>query len=77
MTIRVQYSCYDCGLRNIELEIRNRTPEEGVESWMKYVTEICGADHDVRSPDCDPEELSDLKIPMSPGTKYIGGPVEQ
>ena len=64
MTIRVQYSCYDCGLRNIELEIRNRTPEEGVESWMK-------------SPICDPEELSDLKIPMPPGTKYIGGPVEQ
>jgi len=71
-TIRVRYSCFDCGLRQAECDVRARGDED-VLVWMEATIRQCGEDHHRRSPQCYPTELHDLMIPMT-SVDRIGGP---
>lgn len=74
-TVKVRYSCARCGISNAEVELRVREPNEGVVAWMRNVVETgLGADHYRRSPHCRTRTLSQIKIPILPGSVHIGGP---
>lgn len=75
MTITVKYSCPECGLEAVHVEVPARG-EEGVIKWMDTIIVVLGADHARRSPNCHPEQLKDIMIPMS-GREKIGGPSVQ
>lgn len=72
VTIRVRYSCPDCGLKKVVCEVPARG-EEDVRIWMEATIASVGADHQRRSPRCHPTQLHDLMIPMT-GADRIGGP---
>ncbi|OGA15873.1 MAG: hypothetical protein A3I63_01945 [Betaproteobacteria bacterium RIFCSPLOWO2_02_FULL_66_14] len=75
MTIGIRYSCALCGLEDVEVAVRLREPEEDVIQWMeKAVTPALGRDHFNRSPRCQPSTLTQVKIPVPPGTTMVGGP---
>ncbi len=74
MTIRVKYSCDQCGLRRVEVDVPARTTED-VRDWTDQTVRLVMRDHDRRSPRCHPKELSQLMIPMPDGVDRIGGPV--
>jgi len=72
----VKYSCYTCGLKDVEVPVPYRQSEQIVTDWMeKVVIALLGQDHMVRSPFCTTQRLQDLKIPVPDGTQFIGGPV--
>lgn len=76
-TIRVLYSCQLCGLVDAVVPVPARQAETDVRDWMSTVCIIAvGADHAAKSPNCHPETLSAVKIPIS-GADYIGGPTVQ
>lgn len=76
MTITVLYSCPECGLERVPVEVPARG-EEGVITWMdNMVITHLGSDHARRSPDCHPERLRDIMIPLT-GTEKVGGPSVQ
>lgn len=72
MTIDVKYSCPMCGLAKVIVRVPARVDED-VRVWMDQTIALVGADHGRRSPDCHPEELHDLMIPMT-GADRVGGP---
>lgn len=76
--INIAYSCSLCGLNRIEVEVRYRESTEDVVAWMKNIVEpaLC-ADHNKRSPFCNPDSLQNILIPTPPGTDFFGGPVTQ
>lgn len=72
--IGILYSCQECGIKDAEVQVRFRESEEDVLAWMKQVVEpALGADHFVHSPDCHPESLQNVKIPVPAGTQFLGG----
>jgi hypothetical protein len=73
-TIQVLYSCIECGLQDVKVEVEARTVEDVV-TWMKEVGNALGADHFRRSPHCRTLTFSEVKIPIT-GASKIGGPVE-
>lgn len=76
--IGILYSCAACGLVDAEAKVRYRESSEDVVAWMKGVVEPgLAQDHATRSPACRPESLQDVKIPVPPGTEWVGGPVRQ
>jgi hypothetical protein len=72
MTIMVRYSCPACGLKDVQVDVPARG-EEDVIAWMDQTFHAIGADHRQRSPNCRPERLVDVKVPMA-GADRIGGP---
>ena len=71
-TIAVRYSCYECGLRRIPVDVPARTGEDVV-MWMRAIlTPALVADHQKRSPRCRPETFAEVMIPMT-GTDRVGG----
>jgi len=76
--IGILYSCSLCGINKREVKVRFRSPNEDVIEWMKGVVEpSLGEDHAAHSPDCHPESLQNVMIPVPPGTQEVGGPVQQ
>ena len=76
MTIGVRYSCALCGLEDVEVAVRIRGRDEDVIQWMENaVMPALGRDHFNRSPECHPSTLTQVKIPVPPGTAMIGVPV--
>lgn len=76
--LTVLYSCEGCGVVDVEVKVRLRRSDEDVIAWMKKVVEpALGAHHHFyQSPDCKAMYLTEVKIPMPPGTEFIGGPVQ-
>lgn len=72
-TLRVLYSCPLCGLTAVPVDVPLRGDDEDVLVWMEQTIRLTGEDHARRSPDCHPEQLHDLQIPIA-GTERIGGP---
>lgn len=72
MTILCYYSCKDCGLQKVPIQIPVRGQEDVVK-WMGSTVLRMGLDHNRRSPRCHPSVLSDIMIPMI-GADKIGGP---
>lgn len=68
MTITVLYSCPACGLVDAPVTLPERAPDEDVLQWMETVVEATSRDHRRRSPDCHPQQLRNLKIPLPAGT---------
>ena len=68
------YSCFACGLENIEVLVPARE-SEGIDAWMNGLIVYLSADHERRSPNCHPEELKNVKIPIT-GASKIGGAAE-
>jgi hypothetical protein len=69
-TARVMYSCHDCGLKKVGVNVPARTGED-VAMWMQVIlTPALVADHCQRSPHCKPDSLADVMIPI---TDRIGG----
>ena len=75
--ITILYSCSLCGLSDAEVTIPFREESEDVITWMKQKVETAlVADHQKRSPECIPQTLQNIKIPVPPGTEWFGGPVK-
>jgi hypothetical protein len=73
-TVTIKYSCPLCGLVDIDVTIPARFEEDDVVVWMKDVGVYLSEDHSLRSPECHPAALKDIKIPIG-DAKWIGGPV--
>lgn len=75
MYIECKYSCFLCGLSRVVFKVRARTVED-ITTWMEDVlTPALVADHSLRSPNCHPDTMSELLVPIT-GSSKIGGPVE-
>ena len=74
MTITCKYSCKECGLHRVEVQVPARPKGMEIIHWLH---KICGntiaADHAMRSPACHADTMTDLMIPIS-GADVIGGP---
>lgn len=76
MTIPVEYSCDDCGVREARIYVRERGTENVVE-WLRYaVTPAIQTDHESKSPGCNAEHISQVKIPLAPPGARVGDPVK-
>ncbi len=74
-TVSIRYSCHLCGIEKAAVDVPARG-EEDLEKWMAVMIHALGNDHQKRSPNCHPQSLSDIMIPMT-GTDRVGGPVIQ
>ena len=74
ITIEVMYSCFGCGLTDVVVPVPAREGEE-IEPWMNDLIARLSYDHSLRSPRCHPEELKNVKIPIT-GASKIGGAAE-
>lgn len=71
-TVAIRYSCDECGLKRVSVDVPARTGED-VKMWFEAIlTPALVADHQKRSPHCHPKELSEVLIPMT-GTDRVGG----
>lgn len=71
----MRYSCPLCGVLKAEVDVPARG-EEDVIAWMDRTILVLAVDHARRSPDCHPDKLVDVMIPLD-GTDRVGGPVLQ
>lgn len=79
--ITIKFSCPLCGLKGHELQIPARESEQvNVADWMGRVIVWCADEHRRISPNCHPEQLHDVMIPLkhTDGTEaeYIGQQLE-
>lgn len=74
--IKILYTCNLCGLLKVQIEVEPREAGQELMDWMEKMTLILCADHERRSPDCHPEKMSEVLIPID-GARYIGGPAIQ
>jgi len=70
----VLYSCAKCGLQKIEVVVPDREAEDVVQWLEQIAAPLMSRDHDARSPDCCITELSEVYIPVPPGTDKLGRP---
>lgn len=73
LTIKVQYSCHECGLYKAECEVPARADKD-LERWLEVLGQHLLANHMLRSPNCGAESLADVMIPMAHGSDRVGGP---
>lgn len=71
LTITVFYTCQDCGLQHVICVVPARQDDD-VRVWMDRTVRLVAADHRRRSPRCQAQSLTELRIPMT-GTDRIGG----
>ena len=72
--IKILYTCDLCGIKDAEVEVRERGDEEDIRDWMQALTVAAGVDHAHKSPLCHPGTLTNVKIPISPSGGRIGDP---
>ena len=76
MKIVIKYSCYQCGLKKIDLAVPSREDEDVV-FWVEHIVgQHIKDDHLKRSPKCQAKTVQDLMIPVE-GTEKVGGSVKQ
>jgi hypothetical protein len=76
MTIRVFYTCALCGLFDAPVEVpaRGDVPgDDDVLVWMRHAIDLVAANHHERSPFCQPDTLTNIKIPVAHADR-LGGP---
>lgn len=81
MPLLVKYSCSLCDLVDIEVKVPFRLLSQDVVDWMeKTCAPRLAHDHAARSPNCHPNKLQGIKIPVEDdeGNKaaFVGGPME-
>lgn len=67
----LKFTCHGCGLKDAEVRVRDREPEETIESWMITVRRTVGFTHSAHSPQCR-ERKCDLKIPAPEEGRRVG-----
>lgn len=73
--IEVTYTCGLCGMIDCPVTVPSRLPGDDISGWMEMVIGQVGADHHRRSPNCYPQTLTNLKIPIPNGDNaYVGKP---
>lgn len=71
-TIKIVYTCRQCGLELVACDVRERKADEDVAVWLReIVTPALRDDHDKRSPVCMASKISELRIPIM-GVSYVG-----
>lgn len=75
-TIGVLYTCHECGVKEREVVVRERGPQEDVCDWVRHARIAVGVDHSIVSRSCNSNEC-DLKIPMINKDARIGAAVRQ
>lgn len=74
MTIKVKYSCYQCGIYKREVDVPIRQEHEDVVHWVEQTVGMSiKKDHSTQSPNCTATSIQDLMIPIT-GAKMLGGP---
>lgn len=73
-TIRVYYSCPQCKLVQVHVDVPVReTEEQDVRDWFEGMLERLRVDHFNRNPHCPTTQLIDIRVPMK-GRAHVGGP---
>lgn len=72
--INVLYTCDACGIKDAEVEVRDRGKSEDIAAWMRDLTVALGRDHAQKSPFCRATTLTNAKIPLPPGHSRVGDP---
>lgn len=75
MDLTIFYSCDECELEKISLEVKAREQED-VKTWLDATVRMVAQDHLRRSPLCRAKKLKSIMIPVT-GTNVIGGPTVQ
>lgn len=63
MTIQVFYTCVECALSKIAIDVPARRGED-VTEWMRQTIDCIATDHHVRSPECQATTISEIAIPI-------------
>ena len=72
--ITVLYSCESCGLKDREVIVPERDPDDDVVKYVREIIMECvGADHSTTSPSCRATHLANLKIPYDPNSNLPVG----
>lgn len=75
--IPVQYWCNSCGVRGATVIVRERFMTENVVEWLEgAVTPAISIDHRHKSPLCDAEKMTQVKIPLAGDGSRVGDPVK-
>lgn len=72
-TLKVMFDCHVCGLKDEEVIVPARSPDQPLREWMELVRRDVGRVHALRSLLCE-SKVCDLKIPMAGESNYIGQP---
>lgn len=75
-TVPVMYTCHECGVKEREVAVRERRPQEDVVDWVHHARTLVGVDHSIVSRRCTSNEV-DLKIPMVNKDARIGQATRQ
>lgn len=74
-TIIVRFTCALCDLRDVEVAVPVREPEEDIRHWVETTLgNALQAEHNRRRPFCPSRRAKDVKIPID-GRPNIGGPL--
>ena len=68
----VIYTCGLCDLVDEKVAVRLRGEHEDIAEWMRSVQVLIADDHWSKRPDCHPDTLKEVKIPLGQNTKRIG-----
>ena len=71
-TIGLTYTCNECGLKDVTVQIVARTTEDIVDWMQDVLIPKLAQDHWNRSPSCIATTLSQVKIPLA---KNEGSPI--
>lgn len=64
--LKMRYSCAFCGIVNLELELRERQPDETLEHYLgTAVNPALANSHASNSPDCKSNRLKNVQLPTS------------
>lgn len=76
-TVQVMYTCHRCRMKDREVPVPERKPDEDVVAWVKFAASYVDLDHRRASPGCSSQHV-DLKIPLpSAQGSYIGQAARQ
>lgn len=75
--MRVGYVCKGCGVKDLEVPVRDREIDEDLIAWVHGpVALTIGKAHHEASPECAAAGF-DLMLPVPAGTTVVGRPVLQ
>lgn len=64
MSLKAGYICQLCGADRIDVPVRERAADEGIENYLYHVGRMASEHHRATSPACPTDKL-DIKLPMT------------
>ena len=78
MTITVLYTCDSCGVKDAEVQVPERGPNEDVVRWLEQkAAGAISVHHRQVSPLCRASKMTHVKIPLPQSGEGIGYPTKQ